>query len=132
MKHLLILLTIALPAGRPARASAPEQGDTKYKVAEKVPIEAYAFSLKDVRLLDGPFKNAMRLGGQYIMDLEPDRLLSRFREYAGLKPKGKIYGGWESRGVSGHTLGHYLSACAMMYAASGDERFLKRANYIVD
>ena len=70
------------------------------------------------------------IGGPILWDLEPDRLLSRFREYAGLKPKGKIYGGWESRGVSGHILGHYLSACAMMHAASGEKRFLDRVNYM--
>jgi len=135
MKKLLILLEaviLLVLTGPLARGSVPEQSEAKCQVAPKVPIKAHAFSLHDVRLLDGPFKKAMGLGGQYILDLEPDRLLSRFREYAGLKPKGKIYGGWESRGVSGHTLGHYLSACAMMYAASGDERFLDRVNYIVD
>jgi len=115
-----------------ALASVPEQDETKCKAAPKVPIKAYAFSLKDVRLLDGPFKKAMDRDAKYLLDLEPDRLLSRFREYAGLEPKGKIYGGWESRGVSGHTLGHYLSACAMMYAASSDERFVERVNHIVE
>ncbi len=129
MKKLLILLTGVILTGPLASASEPDQ---KYKVTPKVPIEAHAFSLNDVRLLDGPFKKAMDLDAKYLLDLEPDRLLSRFREYAGLKPKGKIYGGWESQGISGHTLGHYLSACAMMYAASGDKRFLDRANYIVD
>jgi len=110
----------------------PEQDQTRDIVAPKVPIKAHPFSLNSVRLLDGPFKQAMELDGKYLLDLEPDRLLSRFREYAGLEPKGKIYGGWERLGVSGHILGHYLSACAMIYAASGDERFLDRVNYIVD
>ena len=132
MKHLPILLAVVLLPGSLVHASTPEKGDTTYKVAEQIPIKAYAFNLENVRLLDGPFKDAMGLGAQYITDLEPDRLLSRFREYAGLKPKGKIYGGWESRGISGHTLGHYLSACALMYAASGEKFYLDRANYIVD
>lgn len=132
MNKLLVLLTAGLLTAPLARASVPEQGDTKYKVTPKVPIKVYPFRLKDVRLLDGPFKKAMDLDAKYLLDLQSDRLLSRFREYAGLKPKGKIYGGWEGRGISGHTLGHYLSACAMMYAASGDERFLDRVNYIVD
>jgi len=35
-------------------------------------------------------------------------------------------------GVAGHTLGHYLSACSMMFASTGDERFRERVNYIVD
>ncbi len=134
MKKLFILLTAGLLAGPLIHASEPGQAEanTKTPVASKVAIKARAFDLKDVRLLDGPFKKAMDLDAQYLLDLESDRLLSRFREFAGLEPKGRIYGGWESRGVSGHILGHYLSACAMMYAASGDERFLDRVNYIVD
>jgi len=132
MKNLLIVLTSILLTGPLVRASVPDQDEGKCLVAPKVLLKARAFPLKDVRLLDGPFKKAMDLDAKYLLDLEPDRLLSRFREYAGLEPKGKIYGGWESRGVSGHILGHYLSACAMMYAASGDGRFLDRVNYIVD
>jgi len=132
MNRFLIPLTVVILTGPLARVSLPDQNETKDIVTPKAPIKAHAFSLTDVRLLDGPFKKAMDLDGRYLLDLEPDRLLSRFREYAGLKPKGKIYGGWESRGVSGHILGHYLSACAMMYAASGDQRFLDRVNYIVD
>lgn len=132
MKKLLILLTAGLLTGPLVRGSVPDPDEMENRVTPNVPIKAHAFSLNDVRLLDGPFKKAMGLDAQYLLDLEPDRLLSRFREYAGLEPKGKIYGGWESRGVSGHILGHYLSACAMMYAASGDERFLDRVNYIVD
>ncbi|MDP6544304.1 MAG: glycoside hydrolase family 127 protein [Phycisphaerae bacterium] len=132
MKKLLVILTAAFLISLSVRASVPEQGETKYSVAPKVPIKAYAFNLSDVRLLDGPFKKAMDLDAKYLMALEPDRLLSRVREYAGLKPKGKVYGGWEKLGLSGHILGHYISACSMMYAASGDKRFADRVNYIVD
>jgi DUF1680 family protein len=64
--------------------------------------------------------------------IEPDRLLSQFRSHSGLEPKAPKYGGWESDGLAGHTLGHYLSACAMEYAVSKNEEFLKRVNYIVD
>lgn len=42
------------------------------------------------------------------------------------------YEGWESLGVAGQTLGHYLSACAMYYATSGDERFLQRLEYTIN
>jgi DUF1680 family protein len=61
----------------------------------------------------------MDLNKEYLLQLEPDRLLGRFREYAGLEPKAENYPGWEAQGISGHTLGHYLSACAMMGAATG-------------
>jgi len=114
------------------RGTVPMEGDTKVAVAPKVPIKAYAFGLEDVRLLDGPFKEAMDRDASYLLTLEPDRLLHRFRLYAGLEPRAPIYGGWETLGVSGHSLGHYLSACSMMYASTGDERFRGRVKYVVD
>ena len=78
--------------------------------AQPVPLKAHPFSLRDVRLLDGPFKRAQDLDAAYLLTLDPDRLLARFREYAGLPSKGTHYGGWEAESLSGHTLGHYLSA----------------------
>jgi uncharacterized protein len=92
---------------------------------------AEEFRLEDVRLLDGPFKNAMMRDAAYLLRLEPDRLLSGFRKEAGLKPKGETYGGWEAMTIAGHSLGHYLSACALMFASTGDTRFRDRVNYIV-
>ncbi|MFN2509987.1 MAG: beta-L-arabinofuranosidase domain-containing protein [Pyrinomonadaceae bacterium] len=106
--------------------------DPKRPVQDRIRREARAFDLADVRLLDGPFKKAMMLNAEYLLRLEPDRLLSWFRKEAGLKPKGEVYGGWEARGVAGHSLGHYLSACAMMFASTGDPRFRERVNYIVN
>jgi uncharacterized protein len=93
---------------------------------------ALPFKLQEVKLLDSPFKHARDEDAAYLLMLEPDRLLSRFREYAGLKPKAPIYTGWEAESLSGHTLGHYLSACSYTYAATGDERFKERVAYILD
>ena len=84
------------------------------------------FELSAVRLLPGPFATARELDARYLLRLEPDRLLHNFRVNAGLEPKGAVYGGWESQEpwidirCQGHTLGHYLSACAMMAAATGE------------
>jgi hypothetical protein len=94
-------------------------------------VAARPFPLGDVQLLDSPFKQAMERNAAYLLSLEPDRLLHNFREYAGLKPKGEKYGGWESLGLAGHTLGHYLTALAQQYAATGDTRFKARIDYIV-
>jgi uncharacterized protein len=93
--------------------------------------QAQPFALSQVRLLDGPFRDAMLRDENYLLSLEPDRLLSGFRSEAGLTPKAEKYGGWEAKGIAGHTLGHYLSACSLMYASTGDRRFLDRVNYIV-
>ena len=100
-------------------------------VADKIALQAQPFALRDVRLLDGPFKAAMQRDLDYLLALEPDRFLSGFCSCAGLEPRAPKYGGWESDGVAGQTLGHYLSACSMAYASTGDERFRERAAYIV-
>ncbi|HML73933.1 MAG TPA: glycoside hydrolase family 127 protein [Anaerohalosphaeraceae bacterium] len=128
--YILICLLTVLSAC--SWAVVAESTQPKIKIAPRTPIEAYAFNLHDVRLLDGPFRAAMERDAIYLLTLEPDRLLAWFRKEAGLEPKGEVYGGWESQGVAGHCLGHYLSACALMYASSNDERFKERAAYIVD
>jgi hypothetical protein len=100
-------------------------------VQKQVPLRVQPFSLDQVRLLDSPFKSAMDLDAQYLLGLQPDRLLSWYRKEAGLHPKAPVYGGWESSGLAGHTLGHYLSACSLMYQSTGDRRFQERVGYIV-
>ncbi|MGD8778752.1 MAG: glycoside hydrolase family 127 protein [Ignavibacteria bacterium] len=95
-------------------------------------LKVYPFDLKDITLLDGPFKHATELNIESLLRYEPDRLLSKFRSEAGLKPKAEPYGGWEGESLAGHSLGHHLSACALMYRTTQDKRFLERAQYIVD
>ena len=110
----------------------PLLNDSKMKVQPALTSETFAFPLGDVKLLDGPFHEAMQRDVHYLLELDPDQLLHRFRLYAGLPPKAPIYAGWESETLSGHTLGHYLSACAMYYAATGDVRFKEKTDYVVD
>lgn len=129
------MLTLAVSAikNAPAQAFLPEKNNNKFKVQPVVQPKAYAFNLKDVRLIDSsPFKHAMDIDGGYILSLSADKLLNRFYKNSGLQPKDSAYGGWESEGLSGHTLGHYLSASAMMYASTGDIRYKQRVDYIVD
>lgn len=90
------------------------------------------FPLSAVRLAPSPFLRAVEANRGYLMALEPDRLLHNFRKHAGLEPKGAIYGGWESDTIAGHTLGHYLSALALMHAQTGDAECRRRVNYIID
>ena len=89
------------------------------------------FPLGEVRLLDSPFKQAQERDLQYMLKLEPDRLLAPFRREADLPKKAEPYGNWESEGLDGHTAGHYLSALSFMYASTGDPELLKRLNYMV-
>lgn len=115
-----------------AQSYIPVRNDKRFKVRPVAPIDAYGFNLSDVRILPGTrFANAELKDSAYLMELEPDRLLSRFYKNAHLPTKGEEYGGWESSGLSGHTLGHYLSAISMMYASTGDQEFKDRVDYIV-
>ena len=97
---------------------------------QSVPLKAQPFALQGVRLLDGPFKTAMERDGKYMLDLDPDRLLHNFRVNAALPSTARPLGNWESpkSELRGHLTGHYLSACALMYASTGDERFRARAD----
>lgn len=99
---------------------------------EVTSFKVLPFELSDVKLLDGPFKHATELNVQSLLNYQPDRFLAKFRSEAGLEPKAEHYHGWEDNTIAGHSLGHYLSACALMYQTTGDDRFLERVNYIVD
>ncbi|WP_318311764.1 glycoside hydrolase family 127 protein [Flagellimonas crocea] len=87
------------------------------------------FSLGDVELLDGPFKDARDLNIEVLLKYDPDRLLAPYRKEAGLKPKAPAYPNWE--GLDGHVGGHYLSAMAMNYAATGNLECKQRMDYMV-
>ena len=105
----------ALPSGAKADASA--------SLIEPVP-------LPKVRLLPSIFKTALEANQKYLLSLDADRFLHNFRLFAGLVPKAPAYGGWEERGIAGHSLGHYQSACALMWQQTGIEEFKRRVEYI--
>ena len=100
---------------------------------DQVEYKALPFDLKAVRLLDGPFRQAMLRDLQYLRSLDSDRLLHCFRLNAGLPSSAKALGGWEAPDVEvrGHSLGHYLSACALVYASTGDEPIKAKADSLV-
>lgn len=128
---LLSCLACLAATASAAHAEVPGMAP-RQKQAIANTVSAYAFPLSDVRLLDGPFKHAEQMDKQYLLQLSPDRLLAGFMEVAGLPHTAKKYGGWASSGVAGFTLGHYLSACSEMYAATGDQKLKQRVTYIVD
>lgn len=104
------------------------------KINDAVPYQALPLPLSDVRLTGGPLQHAQELDAKYLLELEPDRMLYYLQMRAGLEPKAKEgYGGWDGAGrqLTGHIAGHYLSAISYMYAATGDERFKQRADYMV-
>ena len=87
------------------------------------------FPLADVKLLDGPFLHARDLNIKVLLEYDVDRLLAGYRKEAGLPEKAKIFSNWD--GLDGHVAGHYLSALAMNYAATGNMECKKRLDYIL-
>jgi DUF1680 family protein len=91
------------------------------------------FDLAQIRLLPGPIRSRQDRNAEYLRALDPDRLLHDFRVNAGLPSSAAPLGGWEapSCGLRGHFVGHSLSACAVMYRATGDLAMKGRADFIV-
>jgi hypothetical protein len=103
-------------------------------ITNVIPDAARPIPLSAVRLTGGPLKHAQDLDAKYLLALEPDRMLAGYRLRAGLEPRAKGYGGWDSvngKQLTGHIAGHYLSAVSLMYAATSDPRFKERADYLV-
>lgn len=122
MKNTCIILLAVMCLANAAAADG---------VPDKITKKVTAFPLSQVRLLDSPFKKAQEKDAAYLLSVDADRLLAKFRTNAGLEPKKPHYGGWEAQTIAGHSLGHYLSAVSLMYAATGDARLKDRSDYIV-
>ncbi len=121
-RRSLLVSASALAIAGPARAKLR---------SDKTIVPARPLPLPAVRLKPSIWATAVETNRKYLLSLDPDRLLHNFRKYAGLRPKGDLYGGWEGMGIAGHTLGHYLSALSLMYAQTGDERMRDRLRSIV-
>ena len=98
--------------------------------AMKAARVAEPFPLTNVRLLDGPFRDAMLCDQKYLLSLDPDRFLFNFRKNVGLESSARPYGGWDAPDCEqrGTVFGHYLTACAQMYASTGDAEFKRRVD----
>jgi len=65
----------------------------------------------------------------YLLGLDADRLMAPYLKGGGLTAKAENYPNWENTGLDGHIGGHYLSALAYMYAATGNTRIKERLDY---
>ena len=99
-------------------------------LAQTTPKVEY-FGISDVRLTRSAFKHAEDMDIQYLLALNPDRLLAPYLKGAGLTPKADNYTNWENTGLDGHIGGHYLSALSFMYAATGNEEIGRRLDYVL-
>jgi uncharacterized protein len=117
-----------------AAACAAAQAGNPALQSEMRLVKARPLPLETVRLTGGPLKHAQDLELEYLLALEPNRMLAFFRRSAKLEPKAQAYGGWEGDGrqLTGHIAGHYLSAVSLAFAATGDARYKERADYMVN
>ena len=125
---------VAILAGFFSATGAAQTATPLQPIKNAIPYAARPLPLSDVRLTGGPLKRAQDLDADYLLKLEPDRMLFYLRQRAGLEPKAQQgYGGWDGEGrqLTGHIAGHYLSAVSYMWAATGDPRFKERADYLV-
>ncbi|PQP88773.1 hypothetical protein CPT76_10920 [Paenibacillus sp. AR247] len=94
-----------------------------------------SFSPSTVRLGgDTAFQAAQNRSLAFLKSVNDDQMLYNFRAAAGLDTKGAPEMlGWDSPDclLRGHTTGHYLSALALGYAATGDEDIKKKADYMI-
>jgi DUF1680 family protein len=105
---------------------------TTPRPAADQPSAVRSFPISAVRLGDGPLRHAQLTDVEYVLRLDPDRLLAPFLREAGLDSPVPSYGSWEEIGLDGHIGGHYLSALAQLHAATGDPRLLPRLEHMLD
>ena len=106
---------------------------TRQPVAAKV----QPFPMTQVRVAASPFKEAADANRAYMDRLSADRLVRNFRINAGFASSAEPLGGWEqdtpgnAGELRGHFTGHYLSACALNHASTGDAAIKAKGDAMV-
>ena len=122
-----------VPAGN-AKPKLPSAANAKPQLPVSIATpKLRPFAAGEVRLLDGPFKDAQMWNLAFMKRQSPDRLLHVFRVNAGIPSNAEPLRGWEAPDceLRGHFVGHYLSACALHYASTKDMEIKQRADHIV-
>ena len=114
--------------GRDFRTAAP--------LPDHLPqIQASPASMQKIRLQPGSllYDNQQRCLS-YLLALDEDRMLYNFRRTFGLSTGDTLPpGGWEEPSglLRGHSTGHYLSALAHAFTATGNARYRQKAEYLI-
>ncbi|ATC25539.1 glycoside hydrolase family 127 protein [Caulobacter vibrioides] len=125
-RTILLASSVLGLAGATAALAQPAVGAEVGGRVLATPVPA-----RHVTLKPSIFAQAQGANRAYLVSLQPDRLLHNFHLGAGLPVKAPVYGGWEAQSIAGHTLGHYLSACALQVANDGDPVLSQRLAYTV-
>ena len=128
--------------GRPADIP-PFQGPIEFARKDVAP-KVRPFPMTQVRVLAGPFQDALEWNRGYMSRLPADRLTHNFQLNAGLPSSAKPLGGWEEYvdpkrprtnqdgELRGHFTGHFLSASAQLWASTGDKEAKAKGDEMVD
>ncbi|MEI6176197.1 MAG: beta-L-arabinofuranosidase domain-containing protein [Verrucomicrobiota bacterium] len=129
MKQLFFIVLLLAPLAVKSEEDRRTVEDTAVSRTQRL-TTGEPFELDQVHLLEGPFKHAQEADREYLMKLDLDLMLYPFRREA--KIPSPVKGSDELRfDFTGHYLGHYLSACAMMIQNTGDAELKKRADAAV-
>ncbi|MCA1295301.1 glycoside hydrolase family 127 protein [Paenibacillus sp. alder61] len=119
----------------PVYAEVQVSGERNKEIVSTAPT-VHVFPAHRIRLKDGTeFKAAQDRSLKFLKTVDDDQMLFNFRAAAGLDTLGAPeMTGWDSPEclLRGHTTGHYLSALALCYAATGDGEIKRKAEYIID
>ena len=125
-----------LAAATLAGCSGPELEGGAAMLQKNISISDY--SISDVSMTDAYCTNAFKKEIEYLLSLDPDKLLSNFRKNRGLDTNGvEPYNGWENSLIGGHTMGHYLTALAQAatndaVSSSDRDKLYERLTLIID
>jgi DUF1680 family protein len=129
---------LAQEATNIASSRAPQEvrpfQETPAFARKEVPARVLPFPMAAVRLAPGPFRDAQEWNRGVLHRLPVDRLVHNFRVNASLSSAAEPLGGWEKPDceLRGHFTGHFLSACALTYASTGDQEIKAKGDAIVD
>lgn len=124
---------LLLPRLRLSAASLPAVPGGS-SVSDVIPAKLSAFPLGEVHLRPGIFLQYLESNQSFVESLASDRLLHMFRLTAGIPSSADPLGGWEhpTCELRGHFAGgHMLSACALLYAATGNDAIKQKGNALV-
>lgn len=132
-KRLMKRIIATQLAAAMALTLSPVIGSEKKVKAESAPYNLEAFNLDEVAITDDYYLSAQESDIDFLCQFDADRLLSRFRETAGLDTQGKKpYKGWEDSFLGGHCVGHYLTAAAQAVKATNDPTLSGILDYMID
>ena len=116
---LIVLAARLIPSFASAQADNPAL-DSQSRL-----VKARALPLESVRLTGGPLKHAQDLELEYLLALEPNRMLAFLRRSAKLAPKAEGYGGWDGDGrqLASTAGGTSRSVITMILNSWTSERF---------